>query len=115
MNYLAPITYGLIIGHWLLNVRSRVLTGRTPGRFGIIAMHTTRDEFVRIGVASDRETADTVAGMVEDLTDGYISVVYDLGDLGDRYEFENKDYTERIDLDDEDVIREARALCLRGR
>lgn len=91
MNYLTPILYGVIIGHWLMNVKRRLTpTDSNRGRYVIVAMHSMREEFILVGRCATSSRAQELAQIIEDDTNEYITIIYDCYIKDDLHEIQNK-------------------------
>lgn len=91
MKSLQYILYGLIIGHWLLNVKRRLTpTESNRGRFVIVAMHSMRDEFILVGRCATSSRAQELAQIIEDETNEYITIIYDCYIKDDLNELQGK-------------------------
>lgn len=110
MKSLQSILYGIIIGHWLLNVKSRIFPGKVQGRYAVVGMHSNKDEFILVGRTGDKEKALNVTNFVEDNSMCYIGLCYDLLDPDDRAEFEAKLYCPYVEDEDSVVVSEARQM-----
>lgn len=108
MNWMTPILYGVIIGHWLCNVRNRLFPGKVDGRYAVVAMHSSREEYILIGRCDDRERAIKATDYLEDNSMSYIALCYDLCNPDDRVEFANKKYSSLIEHEDAACIEEAK-------
>lgn len=114
MNYLTPILYGLIIGHWILHVKDRLTPGKVEGRFAIVGMHSGKEEFILVGRTSDKDKALEATRYLEDNTMFYIGIAYDMLDPDDRVEFERRIYSPYVEKEDEIYVHEARQICGSG-
>ena len=91
MKSLQYILYGLIIGHWLLNVKRRLTpTESNRGRYVIVAMHSMRDEFILVGRCATSSRAQELAQIIEDETNEYITIIYDCYNKDDLNELQGK-------------------------
>lgn len=91
MQYLKFILYGCIIGHWLLNVKRRLTpTDSNSGRYVIVAMHSTRNEFILVGRCASSSRAQELGQIIEDDTNEYITIIYDCYDKDDLNEIQVK-------------------------
>lgn len=104
------ILYGIIIGHWLTNVKKRIFPGNVQGRYAVVGMHSHKDEFILVGRTGDKEKALNVTNFVEDNSMCYIGLCYDLLDPDDRAEFEAKMYCPYVEDEDSMVVSEARQM-----
>lgn len=111
MKYLEPVLYGLIIGHWILHVKERIFPGKVQGRYAVVGMHSSKEEYVLVGRSADKDKALTATNFVEDNTMFYIGICYDLMDPSDRAEFESKLFCPYIEDEDTLAISEAKYLC----
>lgn len=111
MKSIQYILYGLILGHWLTNIKKRIFPGKVQGRYAVVGMHSHKDEFVLVGRTGDKEKALNVTNFVEDNSMCYIGLCYDLLDPDDRAEFEAKLYCPYVEDEDSVVVSEARRLC----
>lgn len=111
MRYLQSILYGIIIGHWLANVKNRIFPGEVQGRFAIVGMHSGKEEFILVGRTSDKGRALEATSYLEDNTMFYIGIAYDLLDPDDRVEFERRLYSPYVEKEDEIYVHEARQIC----
>lgn len=111
MKYLQCILYGIIVGHWLANVKKRIFPGQVQGRYAVVGMHSSKEEYILVGRSTDREKALTATNFVEDNTMFYIGICYDLMDPSDRAEFESKLYCPYVEDEDTLAISEAKYLC----
>lgn len=91
MKYLQCILYGIIIGHWLLNVKRRLTpTDSNRGRYVIVAMHSMREEFILVGRCATSSRAQELAQIIEDETNEYITIIYDCYNKDDLNELQGK-------------------------
>lgn len=90
MKYLTPILYGVIIGHWLLNVKRRLTPTGNRGRYVIVAMHSMREEFILVGRCAASSRAQELAQIIEDETNEYITIIYDCYNKDDLNEIQDK-------------------------
>ena len=111
MKSLQRILYGVIIGHWLYNIKKRIFPGKVQGRYVVVCMHSHKEEYVLVGRTSERDNALNAANFVEDNAMFYIAICYDLMDPGDRAEFESKLFCSYVEDEDAVVVSEARRLC----
>lgn len=111
MKSLQYILYGIIIGHWLTNVRKRIFPGKVLGRYAVVGMHRHNEEYVLVGRSADRDKALNATNFVEDNAMCYIGICYDLMDPSDRAEFESKLFCPYVEDEDTLAISEARRLC----
>ena len=111
MKYLQHILYGIILGHWLVNIKKRIFPGKVQGRYAVVGMHSHKEEYVLVGRTSERDKALNATNFVEDNAMCYIGVCYDLMDPGDRAEFESKLFCPYVEDEDTVVVSEARRLC----
>ena len=111
MKYLQHILYGIIISHWLTNIKKRIFPGKVLGRYAIVGMHSHKEEYVLVGRTSERDKALNVTDYVDDNAMCYIGICYDLMDPGDRAEFESKLLCPYVEDEDTEVVSEARRLC----
>jgi hypothetical protein len=110
MKSIQYILYGLILGHWLTNIKKRIFPGKVQGRYAVVGMHSHKDEFVLVGRTGDKEKALNVTNFVEDNSMCYIGLCYDLLDPDDRAEFEGKLYCPYVEDEDSVVVSEARQM-----
>lgn len=110
MKYLEPVLYGVIVGHWLLHVRERIFPGKVLGRYAVVGMHSSKEEYILVGRSGDREKALNATNFVEDNSMCYIGLCYDLLDPSDRIEFESKLYCPYVEEEDAVVVSEAREM-----
>lgn len=108
MKELQYILYGLILGHWLLNVHGRLFPHEMPGRFAVVGMHSMRDEFILVGRYDDRKIAEWICDKTEEWSDCYIGLLYDLLDPEDRAEFESRKFSP---IDQQDIINIDHVRC----
>lgn len=90
MKYLEPALYGLLIGHWLLNVKRRLTPTGNRGRYVIVAMHSMREEFILVGRCATSSRAQELAQIIEDDTNEYITIIYDCYIKDDLHEIQGK-------------------------
>lgn len=91
MRYLQYILYGLIIGHWLMNVKRRLCAcNGNRGRYVIVAMHYMREEFILVGRCATSSRAQELAQIIEDETNDYITIIYDCFNKDDLNEIQEK-------------------------
>lgn len=91
MKSLQYILYGIIIGHWLLNVKRRLTpTDSNRGRYVIVAMHSMREEFILVGRCATSSRAQELAQIIEDETNEYITIIYDCYNKDDLNELQGK-------------------------
>ena len=110
MKSLQHILYGLILGHWLTNIKKRIFPGKVLGRYAVVAMHSHKEEYVLVGRTSERDKALHVTDFVEDNAMCYIGICYDVMDPGDRAEFESKLFCPYVDDEDAALVSEARSM-----
>ena len=110
MKSLQRILYGIIIGHWLTNVKKRIFPGKVQGRYAVVAMHSNKEEYVLVGRTSERDKALNVTDFVEGNAMFYIAICYDLMDPSDRAEFESKLFCPFVEDEDTVAISEARSM-----
>lgn len=108
MKNLQNILYGLILGQWLSNVHRRLWPSEVPGRFAVVGMHSTRDEFILVGRFDERKIAERVCDETEEWSDCYIGLMYDMLDPEDRAEFESRKFSS---VDPLDVINIDHVRC----
>ena len=112
MNYLTPILYGIIIGHWITNVKKRLWPSNGVARYVVVALHSMRDDKVIVGYASSERVAENAASDIEELTIGYMGIAYDLTNASDRAEFAAMKFTDDIDAQDREIFETIRGdLC----
>jgi hypothetical protein len=71
-----------------------------------------RDDKVIVGYASSATVAEYAASDIEDLTMGYMGVMYDLANASDRAEFISMKFTDDIDSQDMAIFETIReSLC----
>jgi len=114
MKYFQCILYGVIVGHWLINVKKRITPGKTPGRYAIVGMHSGKEEYIFVGQCDDREQALKATNYLEDNSMFYIALCYDLYDPSDRAEFESKNYAALHEYEDDACIQEVKRICGAG-
>lgn len=110
MKSLQYILYGIIIGHWLMHVRERLCAGQVKDRYAVVGMHSSKDEYIFVGLSSDRQKALEATSHIEENSICYIGICYDLCDPDDRNEFESKTISHFMEAVDADVIEEARGM-----
>ena len=110
MKYLQYIIYGVIVGHWLLGVKCRISTCKVQGRYAVVGAHSSKNEYILVGNTMDEKKADDVARFVDENTQFYIPVCYDLLDPNNREEFGSRQYCPYIEKEDEYLIRKARSM-----
>lgn len=110
MKYLQYILYGIIIGHWLANIKKRIFPGKVQGRYAVVGMHSSKAEFIFVGRSTDKSKALDATGHIEDNSMCYIGLCYDLCDPVDRDEFESKTICTYMEAIDAKVIEEARKM-----
>lgn len=110
MKILKYILYGAIVGNWLLGVKGRIFPGKVPGRYAVVAAHSSKNEYILVGNTMDEGKADDVARFVDENTMFYIPICYDLLDPNNRTEFGSRQYCPYIDKEDEYWIRKARSM-----
>jgi hypothetical protein len=111
MKYLEPVLYGIIIGHWLLNIKGRIFPGNVLGRYAVVGMHSSKEEYILVGRSDERCKALIATNYVEDNSMCYIGLCYDLLNPDDRAEFESKLFCPYVEDEDTLVISEAKRLC----
>lgn len=111
MKILQCILYGVIIGHWLTNVKKRIFPGKVLGRYAVVGMHSSKEEYILVGRSGDRAKALNATNFLEDNSMFYIGLCYDLLDPSDRIEFESKLFCPYVEDEDTVAISEARHLC----
>ena len=110
MKSLQYILYGIIVGHWLLNVKKRITPGKIQGRYVVVGMHSNREEYILVGHSGDRERALNATNFFEENSMFYIALCYDMLDPDDRAEFEAKQLCPFIEPEDQVVAQEARRM-----
>lgn len=117
MKSLQYILYGLIIGHWLLNVKRRLTpTESNRGRFVIVAMHSMRDEFILVGRCATSSRAQELAQIIEDETNEYITIIYDCYNKDDLNELQGKIESRILQSrsnnpDDQRILEDVSDMC----
>lgn len=115
MKYLQHILYGLIIGHWLTNVKGRLWPSNGVARYVVVALHSMRDDKVIVGYTPSSRVAEDAASDIEDLTIGYMGIAYDLTNPSDRDEFRMMKFTDVIDAQDREIFDTVRGRLCHGR
>ena len=110
MKILQYILYGVIVGNWLRGVKGRVFPGKVPGRYAVVAAHSSKNEYILVGATMDEGKADDVTRFVDENTVFYIPICYDLLDPNNREEFDSRLYCPYIEKEDEYWIRKARSM-----
>ena len=110
MKILQYILYGAIVGNWLLCVKDRLSTCKIQGRYAVVGVHSSKNEYILVGSSMDEEKADDVARFVDENTVFYIPICYDLLDPDNRKEFGSRQYCPYIEKEDEYWIRKARSM-----
>ena len=110
MKSLQYILYGIIIGHWLMHVRERLCADKVKDRYAVVGMHSSKDEYIFVGLSSDRHKALDATSHIEDNSICYIGICYDLCDPDDRNEFESKTICPVMEAVDAEVMEEARGM-----
>lgn len=110
MKILQYILYGAIVGNWLLAVKGRLSTCKVQGRYAVVGVHSSKNEYILVGSTMDEEKADDVARFVDEKTIFYIPICYDLLDPDNRAEFGSRQYCPYIEKEDEYWIRKARSM-----
>jgi hypothetical protein len=112
MKWISEIIYGVVIGHWLLNVKGRLRPSNGVARYVVVALHSMRDDKVIVGYASNERVAENAASDIEELTIGYMGIAYDLTNPSDRAEFTAMKFTDEIDAPDQEIFDTIRGdLC----
>lgn len=108
------IIYGAVLANWLMNVRRRLWPSNGVARYVVVALHSMRDDKVIVGYTSTSVKANSAAEDIEELTIGYMGIIYDLLDPDDRAEFQNMKFTDDIDREDLEIFERIRGdLCER--
>ena len=115
MKNLQNILYGVIIGHWVMNVLDRLCPSQPRGRYVVVAMHSSRDEYVIVGSSSSYAVASAACDFVEEYALQYIGLLYDLTNPDDRHEFQTKIFTTFIEDEDAPVLEDAKCQFGFGR
>lgn len=115
MKNLESILYGVILGNWLMNILGRLRPTDGAGRYAVVAMHSTREEFVLVGRCTTYTSASSACDHVEEYALQYIGLLYDLMNREDREEFSKKLFTNFVEDEDRGVIEEARWRCESGK
>ena len=110
MKILQYILYGTIVGNWLIGVKERLSTCKVQGRYAVVGVHSSKNEYILVGETMDEEKADDVARFVDENTVFYIPILYDLLDPDNRKEFGSRLYCTHIEKEDEYWIRKARSM-----
>lgn len=110
MKILQYILYGLIIGRWLLGVKGRLSTCKVQGRYAVVGAHSSKNEYILVGNTEDEGKAEDVTRFVDENTEFYIPICYDLLDPNNRKEFDSRLYCPYIEAEDEYWIRKARSM-----
>lgn len=111
MKILHYILYGVIVGHWLMNVKRRMTpTDGSRGRYAVVAMHVHKEEYVLVGRTNDMLKAEAATDVIEANAMCYIGLCYDLMDPADRAEFNAKLFCPYIEDEDRSVIEDARGM-----
>ena len=92
-------------------MKDRITPGKIEGRFAIVGMHSSKDEFILVGRTSDKNRALEATSYLEENTLSYIGIAYDLLDPDDRVEFERRLYSPYVEKGDEIYVHEARQIC----
>lgn len=111
MKYLSPILYGIIIAHWLMSVRDRLVATNHAGRYAVVGMHSGRDEYILVAKTADQVAALNATDFLEENSVSYIGLCYELLIPEDRAEFETIRFTDGIEQDDREVVETTRGLC----
>lgn len=115
MKWISGIIYGVVVAHWLLNVKGRLWPSNGVARYVVVALHSMRDDKVIVGYASSERVAENAASNIEELTIGYMGVVYDLANASDRAEFVTRKFTDNIDAQDREIFDTIRGDLCPGR
>lgn len=110
MKNLQYILYGLIITHWILNVRERLCVGKVEDRYAVVGMHYNKDEYIFLGLSSNKRKALDATNHIETNSRCYTGICYDLCEPDDRNEFESKTICPYYEAVDASVIEEARRM-----
>jgi hypothetical protein len=113
MKYLAQILYGIIIGNWLMNLKSRIAPGKVPGRYAVIAENCMLNGyFVFLGTCDTWDKASAAREAVEDSA-AYIADIYDKMDPDDNKFITGDNFIPWNELiqADQDDLKHARSLC----
>ena len=110
MKYLQYIIYGAIVGRWILDVKDRLSTCKVQGRYAVVGVHSSKNEYVLVGSTMNEEKAEDVTRFVDENTVFYIPILYDLLDPNNRAEFGSRLYCTHIEKEDEYWIRKARGM-----
>lgn len=117
MKYLQCILYGLIFGHWLINVKRRLTpTESNRGRYVIVAMHSMREEFILVGRCATSSRAQELAQIIEDETNEYITIIYDCYNKDDLNELQGKIESRVLQSrsnnpDDQRILEDVSDMC----
>lgn len=111
MKTFACILYGIIVGQWLMSVRTRLVATRHAGRYAVVGMHSGRDEYILVAKTEDKAAALNATDFLEENSVSYIGLCYDLLIPEDRAEFESIRFTDRVEQDDREVVEATRGLC----
>ena len=98
-----------------MNVHDRLHPSNHSGRYAVVAMHSSRDEFYLVGRTPISDIAEQASQMVEEWTDNYIGIIYDMCDPNDRDELSRKNLVTKPELEDAAELRKAAMLCDGGR
>ena len=110
MNKLSYVLYGAILGHWLLNVRERLCVGKVKDRYAVVGMHSAKDEYIFLGLSSNKLKALDAANHIDNDSMCYMGICYDLCEPVERSEFESKSICPFYEAVDTIVIEEARRM-----
>ena len=111
MKWFSLVIYGAVIGHWLVGVKGRLWPRKRTGRYAVVAMHSMREEFYDVGRTSQRNTAESAANVIEEMTINYISIIYDLLDPADKEEYMCKNFIRTPEAEDVAELSVARSIC----
>lgn len=117
MKSLQYILYGIIIGHWLTNVKKRLTpTDGNRGRYVIVAMHSMREEFILVGRCATSSRAQELAQIIEDETNEYITIIYDCYNKDDLNELQGKIESRILQShsnnpDDQRILEDVSDMC----
>lgn len=115
MEKVKLVIYGLIVGHWLMGIRRRLMPVKIAGRYAVTAESVVIPDLETIvGWCDTMQEAEEVFKAVED-SEYFIGSIYDRME-NDNARFLNGEFepiTKWEDLlpEDKDDLRRARELC----
>lgn len=116
MENVKLVIYGLIVGHWLMGIRRRLMSTMVAGRYAVVAESVVMPNIrLVIGYCDTIQKANEVYDTIQDETDFFTAAIYDRADPENarflKGEYEPFTKWEELPPDDRNDLRIARQLC----